>query len=298
MTSAAPPACPTSRPRTSSRASTPNASSPPWLTGTASYSRRITYPPIQLLNPALNFQDPTTAQSGNPLLEPQFTDSYEVRLRGQVARHNLELTAYRRTTTDIWSFRGDFNPDGVLVTRPFNFGAQALTGAEISARGPIVGGLRYVLTANLSDQGLDQDGGGPLRSRHSGTLSGTGQLEWRDGQDGRAGADRVNLTVRYFGPSDTGFQQVKSFALATFTWSHAFTDRLSGVLTAQNIRLSEGRESIVRGLTTESRDLFAPASPQRITLSLTWSFRPPGQGPRVQQQQQQGGPPPIPGGPG
>jgi len=272
----------------------------PWLTGSASYSRRITYPPIQLLNPALNFNDSTTAQAGNPLLQPQLTDSWEIRLRGNVARHNLELTAFRRTTEDLWSFRGEVDPDGVLVTRPFNFGSQALTGAEISARGPLIGGLRYVLTGNLSDQGLDLDAGGPLPGRHSATWSGTGQLEYRDGQDGRAGADRVNLTVRYFGPSDTGFTRTNAFGLATFTWSHAFTDRLSGVLNIANLRLSEGRETITTGPTTRSRDLFAPTSPQRIMLSLTWSFRPPGQGPRVQQQQQQqGGPPPIPGaGPG
>jgi outer membrane receptor protein involved in Fe transport len=267
----------------------------PWLTGTASYSRRITYPPIQLLNPALNFQDATTAQAGNPLLQPQLTDSYEVRLRGNVARHNLELTIFRRATDDIWSFRGEVDPDGVLVTRPFNFGSQALTGAELSARGPLLTGLRYVLTANVSDQSLDQDAGGPLPSRHSATWSGTGQLEYKDGQDGRRGADRVNLTLRYFGPADTGFTRVNAFALATFTWSHAFTDRLSGVLTIANLRLSEGRETVTTGLTSQSRDLFAPPSPQRVTLSLTWSFRPPGQGPRVQQQPQQPGPPiPVP----
>jgi len=267
-----------------------------WLTGSASYSRRITYPPIQLLNPALNFQDATTAQAGNPLLQPQLTDSYEIRLRANLAPHNLELTAFRRTTEDIWSFRGEVNPDGVLVTRPFNFGSQALTGAEISARGPILEGLRYVLTANLSDQSLDQDAGGPLPSRHSATWSGTGQLEYRDGQDGRRGADRVNLTLRYFGPTDTGFTRVNAFALATFTWSHAITDRLSGVLTIANLRLSEGRETVTTGVTSQSRDLFAPASPQRVTLSLTWSFRPPGQGPQVRQQPQAA--PPIPGAPG
>lgn|GEM_PF-1090054 len=266
-----------------------------WLTGTASYSRRITYPPIQLLNPALMFQDATTAQAGNPLLQPQLTDSWEVRLRGTVARrHNLELAAFRRTTQDLWSFRGEVDANGVLVTRPANFGAQALTGAELSARGPLLTNLRYVLTANASDQGLDQDAGGALPSRHSGTWSGTGQLEYKDGQDGRRGADRVNLTLRYFGPTDTGFTRTSSLALATFTWSHAITDRLSGVLTMANLRLSQGRESITTGLTSRSRDLFAPASPQRITVALTWSFRPPGQGPRVQQQQQQG-PPPIPG---
>jgi outer membrane receptor protein involved in Fe transport len=271
-----------------------------WLTGTASYSRRITYPQIQLLNPALSFQDATTAQAGNPALEPQFTDSYEARLRGNVGRHNLELTAFRRTTTDIWSFRGEVNADGVLVTRPFNFGSQALTGAELSARGPLLPGLRYVLTTNVSDQSLDQDAGGPLPSRHSATWSGTAQLEYKDGQDGRAGADRVNFTFRYFGPTDTGFTRVSALSLGTFTWSHFFTDRLSGVLTVQNLRFVEGREQITTGLTTQSRELFAPPSPQRITLSLTWSFRPPGQGPRTQQQQQPAGPPPIPGagGPG
>lgn len=269
------------------------------VTGSASYSRRITYPPIQLLNPALTFGDATSAQAGNPALEPQFTDSYEARLRAQVARHNLEFTIFRRTTTDIWSFRGEVNADGVLVTRPFNFGSQALTGAEFSARGPLLPGLRYVLTGNLSDQSLDQDAGGPLPSRHSATWSGSAQLEYKDGQDGRAGADRVNLTVRYFGPTDTGFTRVEALSLGTLTWSHQITDRLSGVLTVQNIRFVDGREQITTGLTTQSRELFAPSSPQRITLSLTWSFRPPGQGPRVQQQPQ-GGPPPIPGagGPG
>jgi len=266
-----------------------------WLTGSASYSRRITYPPIQLLNPALSFQDATTAQAGNPLLRPQLTDSYEIRLRANLARHNFELTAFRRTTEDIWSFRGEVDPDGVLVTRPFNFGAQGLTGAELSARGPIVEGLRYVLTANLSDQSLDQDAGGPLPGRHNVQWSGTGQLEYRDGQDGRAGADRVNLTLRYFGPTDSGFTRTSANAFATLTWTHAITDRLSGVLTVAQLRLSDPIETVTTGLNSQSRDVRAFASPQRITLALTWSFRAPGQGPRVQQQPQSG-PPPIPGG--
>ena len=109
----------------------------------------------------------------------------------------------------------------------------------------------------------------------------------------------MNFTFRYFGPTDTGFTRVNAFSLGTFTWSHQITDQLSGVLTVQNIRFVEGREQITTGLFTQSRELFAPPSPQRITFSLTWSFRPPGQGPRVQQQPQ-AGPPPIPGagGPG
>lgn len=264
-----------------------------WLTGTASYSRRITYPPIQLLNPALNFGDATTAQAGNPLLQPQLTDSFEVKLRGNVVRHNLELTIFRRATDDIWSFRGEVNPDGVLVTRPFNFGSQALTGAELSARGPLLPGLRYVLTANVSDQSLDQDAAGPLPGRHNFQYSATGQLEYKDGTDGRRGADRVNLTLRYFGPSDSGFTRNSAAAFATLTWSHAITDRLSSVLTIAQLRLSDPIETVTTGAFSQSRDVRS-VSP-RVSLSLTWSFRPPGQGPQVRQQPQQAGPPiPVP----
>jgi outer membrane receptor protein involved in Fe transport len=264
-----------------------------WLTGSFSYSRRITYPVIQQLNPALDFFDPTTAQAGNPLLRPQFGDSYEMRLRANVARHNFELTAYRRETDDIFSNRGELDADGVLVIRPFNFGSQALTGAELSARGPIVAGLRYVLTANISDQSLDQDGAGPLPVRHASQYAGTAQLEYRDGQDGRRGSDRVNVTLRYFGPVDTGFTRLSTSAFASLSWTHAFTDRLSTVLNVQQLRLSDPQLTVTTGATSQSRDLRDQSSP-RVTLSLTWSFRAPGQGPQVRQQQP-AGPPPIPG---
>ena len=262
-----------------------------WLTGDASYSRRVTYPAIQQLDPALNYSDATTANGGNPLLRPQLTDSFEAKLHATLVHHNLDLTIFRRTTDDIWSPRSELNAGGVLVTRPFNFGTQSLTGGELSARGPLAKGLRYVATANVADQSLDQDGGGPLNARHNITWSVTGQLEYKDGTEGRRGADRVNLTLRYFGPNDTGFTRFSAYASLSATWSHAITDRLSSVLTVAELRLTPPREAISTSGTSLSRDVTNFASP-RATFSLTWSFRPPGQGPQVRQQPS--APPPIP----
>jgi outer membrane receptor protein involved in Fe transport len=262
-----------------------------WLIGDASYSRRVTYPTIPQLDAALNYSDATTAFGGNPLLRPQLTNSFEAKLRATLTHHNLDLTLLRRTTDDIWSARSDLDADGVLVSRPFNFGTQALTGGELSARGPLAKGLRYVATANVGDQRLDPDGGGPLAARHSAAYTMTGQLEYRDGRDGRRGADRVNLTLRYFGPYDNGFTRSSSYAGATATWSHAITDRLSSVLTIADLRLTPPRESISISGTSLSRDVTVNGSP-RVTLSLSWSFRPPGQGPQVRPQQPAA--PPIP----
>lgn len=254
-----------------------------WLTGDASYSRRVTYPAIQQLDPATIYGDATNAFGGNPLLRPQLTDSFEAKLHATLTHHNLDLTIFRRTTDDIWSYRSDFAAEGVLVTRPFNFGTQGLTGGEISARGPLLRSLRYVLSANVADQSLDRDGGGPLAARHNASYSMTGQLEYKDGTDGRRGADRVNLTLRYFGANDTGFTRFSANASATATWSHAVTDRLSSVLTIADLRLTPPLEVTSISGTILAPDIYNRASP-RVTLSLTWSFRPPGQGPQVRQQ--------------
>lgn len=266
-----------------------------WLQSDFSYSRRVTYPGIQQLDPALAFQDATTAQAGNPLLRPQFTDSYEGKLHAQLTHHSIDLTIFRRATDDVLSQRGELDPNGVLVFRPVNFGSQVLTGAELAARGPLLPGLRYVLTANVADNGLDQDGNGPLRMRHSSTWSGTAQLEYKDGQDGRRGSDRVNLTLRYFGPNDTGFSRTATIAVGGVTWTHGITDRLQSVATVQQVVLVDRFESVTTGATSQSREFRYPAW-GRVSFSLTWSFRPPGQGPQVRQQPS--GPPPIPGGPG
>jgi outer membrane receptor protein involved in Fe transport len=268
-----------------------------WLQSDFSYSRRVTYPVIPQLDPALVFADATTAQGGNPLLRPQFTDSYEFKLHAQVVHHNFDLTLFRRSTDDVLSQRGELDANGVLVVRPLNFGSQVLTGGELAARGPLLPGLRYVLTANVADNGLDQDGNGPLRMRHGITWGGTAQLEYKDGQDGRRGSDRVNLNIRYFGPNDTGFSRTSTIAVGGVTWTHGITDRLQSVATVQQVLLVDGWETVTTGATSLSREFRHPAW-GRVSFALTWSFRPPGQGPQVRQQQ--GGAPPIPGagGPG
>ncbi len=191
------------------------------LTSDASYSRRVTYPGIAQLDPALIFNDATTAYAGNPAIRPQLTDSYEVKLHAALHHHNIDFTLFRRTTHDIWSSRAELNAQGVLVTRQVNFGTQSLTGGELAARGPLAKGLRYVVSANVSGQSLDANAAGPAASRNAALYSGSAQLEYRDGTDGRRGADRINLTLRYFGANDTGFTRFSAWATASATWSHA-----------------------------------------------------------------------------
>jgi hypothetical protein len=63
------------------------------------------------------------------------------------------------------------------------------------------------------------------------------------------------------------------------------------VLTIADFRLTPPLHVTSTSGTILAPDIYDRASP-RAFLSLTWSFRPPGQGPQVRQQQPSG--PPIP----
>jgi hypothetical protein len=245
---------------------------PDW-TANLSYSRRVTWPGIVDLDPALRFTDSTTANAGNPLLRPEITGSFEAKLKGNKAKQDIEFTLYSRRTRDVQSSLAELD-GGVLVTRPVNLGNRLSRGASLSVRGPLGGGFRHSLSGNLTDQrisggdlGLEPEGGG---AQHSASA----QIEYRDGVDGRRGADRVEIRARYSGSTSFGLLRVSSYVSANATWSHAFTDRLSGVLTISDFLGPPDIRITTRSGSTLSRSTDKTSGP-RFTLSLTYSLKAP-----------------------
>ncbi len=95
------------------------------------YSRRITRPYIDYLNPFVDRSDPKNIVFGNPSLDPEITDSYELSFNTNGKAGSLNVAAsVRRTGNAIESVRGlpsDFNiPD----TAP---GTTAQTFANVAA---------------------------------------------------------------------------------------------------------------------------------------------------------------------
>jgi ferric enterobactin receptor len=204
-----------------------------WLTANLSYSSRIDWPNIALLDPRLRFQDPTTARAGNPSLRPEKTHSLELRLVAKAGRHEADLTShYQRTRdlrTDLVELEGD-----VLVSRPVNLGTRKSLGMSLAVRGPLARGLRYTVTGDLGRETFDTagfPGADDAATRHGASL----QLDYRDGIEGRAGADQIRLAARYTGPTETGLSGISTIVRAEASWSHALTGRLSAVLTASHV---------------------------------------------------------------
>ena len=264
-----------------------------WLTANLSYSRRIAWPQIPQLSPVLRFQDATSAFVGNPNLRPELTDAFEARLRGEVARQTISLTVFHRITDDLFSTFATLTPDGVLLTQPINVGERQDTGVALAVQGTPLRGWSYNLNANLIDRRIERDGFGFFGTVASSTYSATAVIDYRDGTDGRRGADRVTLSTTFSGPYDDGLVERAAFFRASATWSHAITDRLQSVLTVDDIFGTEF-ETITRSNSVLSRSRNFSDGP-RVKFALTYSFGRRGQQPLPQPQAPVGPPIPFPG---
>jgi outer membrane receptor protein involved in Fe transport len=238
------------------------------LKANLSYSRRIAWPNINDLDPTLRFIDSTTASGGNPALRPETTDSFEAKLKVEKSNHSGELVLYARETHDLLSNESDL-VDGVLVSRPVNVGKRISRGVSFSAQGPLVSRLRYSLTGNLSWQEIRDDNLSlGIESKHT-EYSGSAQLEYKDGVEGRRGADRIEVRARYSGPTHLGFYKIDDYFTLNGSWTHTFSYRWSSVLTVSDmlgppeLRLSSFSEDTVSRQTDR-------AAATRVNVALSY----------------------------
>jgi len=120
-----------------------------------SFSRRIQRPAPTDLNPFLSFQDPLNYRTGNPDLEPQETDSFELMWQRRVEQTFYQATLYYRDTSKAFSPVVTDIGNGILLTRPENLGARTALGLELVANGALHPTLRYNASANVARQEID-----------------------------------------------------------------------------------------------------------------------------------------------
>ena len=145
----------------------------------ASYSRRIARPQPAQLNPFVAFQDPLNLRSGNPDLEPQETDAFEVMWQMRQGQSFYMATGYLRDTDGAFTEVARDIGGGVLLTRPENLGSRRDMGVELTANGPLTPTLRYSGAVNLFRQEIDSTGIPGGGNREGTFASGRASLTWQ-----------------------------------------------------------------------------------------------------------------------
>lgn len=101
----------------------------------ASYSRRINRPGFRELNPFSSITDARNIRTGNPDLDPEFTDSYELGYLYNYSSGNVYFGAYYRFTDDVVErvrFAETIDDEVVTFTRPQNLSTQDAYGFELN----------------------------------------------------------------------------------------------------------------------------------------------------------------------
>ncbi|MGC4235027.1 MAG: outer membrane beta-barrel family protein [Niabella sp.] len=97
------------------------------------YSRRIYRPRLWELNPFLNMRDNYNIRTGNPELDPEYSDSYELTGIFKAGSANFSSSFYHRYTTAVIEDVSTFE-DNVNTNRPYNIGTRAATGLEVNGK--------------------------------------------------------------------------------------------------------------------------------------------------------------------
>ena len=99
----------------------------------AGYSMRINRPGLRELNPFSVRRDNFNISQGNPDLDPEFTDSYEITSIMKLGEVSLNFGAYHRYTEDVIEETITYL-DNVSTRMPMNIGTNNTTGIELNGK--------------------------------------------------------------------------------------------------------------------------------------------------------------------
>lgn len=197
---------------------------------TASYSRRVQRPNTQDYNAFRTYYDPQNLSQGNPDLKPQETDSFEAGYQHRKRGATFLATAYYRNGRNAVNDVSRDLGGGVILQTKANVGGFQSAGVELAATGRLPGRFTYNVSSNLLWSEIDaRDLGFGAGRRSAYLLSGRGSLNWQatgnDFLQVQAVANgKTLLTQGYREPS----------YIVNLGYRHKFSDRLSGVVTAQD----------------------------------------------------------------
>ena len=243
-----------------------------------SYSRRINRPQTFFLNPFPSYEDTTLIRVGNPALDPEYTNSFDLTLQ---YKYFATLTPYFRRTTDVISRVLTADPTtGNRVFSARNADTEDSYGADLTLASQFFGGnLRGFLSGSMyrrvqtdADPDLATDG-------VSWNLRANAQMKVREGTE-------VQAFAFYNGPEEIVGGERKAFIFSSIGVNQTLTDNLRlSARVNDPFGLAKFEFDTANDFTiTSSR--FEP-SIQQISATLTYTFGSNQQRMRPQQQPDQ-----------
>ncbi len=150
-----------------------------------SYSRRIRRPVYNDLSPYVTFSDQRNFFSGNPDLNPEYTDAFELGHIKYFEKATLFSTVYFRNTVDKIERIRQVNDEGFSTTAPYNLTGEKSFGVEFSGDYRVKEWWKLDFNANFFHARIDASNIGQteLRKTYSWLFRQTSRFTFGEGWD-------------------------------------------------------------------------------------------------------------------
>lgn len=233
----------------------------------ASYTKRIQRPRSWYLDPFVNFMDQYNYRQGNPNLEPEYTDSYELGYQKRIWESMISLEGYYRETHNKITRIRSLQDNGTFLHTFENLDSDYALGGELMVRTDPAKWLNLTVSGNVYHYRLD----GSVNEESVDTES----LNW----NGRVNMVfklpldfRLQLNGMYNGSTVTAQGEMGSFFMTNAAVKKDFLQKqLTATISARDIFNTGKYEFTSRGEGFYTHDYFNRDAPI-VSLSLSWKI--------------------------
>jgi outer membrane receptor protein involved in Fe transport len=198
-----------------------------WSVG---YSKRVSRPDGEALNPFIDAQDTHNLRAGNPDLLPQKTQSLELGYRLALPKQSYGWTGYwRETRNSVTTLTQAISPDVTLSTLS-NLPRSRALGMEFNADGPLGAVLAYRLSGNLFYSQIDASALGFPGLRSTAGLNLKASLDYRP-----TAADTAQISVSRTDKRLTPQGEVAAINLVNLGYKHQVQPDLAVFATVSDL---------------------------------------------------------------
>ncbi len=231
-----------------------------------SYSKRITRPRFWQLNPFGGIADRNNIRSGNPDLNPMYTNAVEFGMLKRWTRFSINPSIYFQRSNNIFEMITYKNSNNAIISLPVNLGSENRYGLElVSTFKPY---QWWRLSADINFYGFNQVGS------YDGTNYDASNTTWTSRLNSTLKFSKfsVQSTVNYQGARRSGQMYTNSVAWFDLGMSKDFLeDRMTLTLNGSNLFNSRNTKYNINGA-DYSLKVNSDRSQRRISATLIYRF--------------------------
>lgn len=196
----------------------------------ASYSRRIDRPRGRDLDPVPSYYNRYTVRIGNPNLEPEYTDSYELGYMHKFGMSFISLEGFHRVTKNKIERVEELGEDGTFYITAKNLNQDFSTGAELMGNVDFTKWLSVNASVSLYNYRIEGELNGEPINRQSTNWNGRLNTTFKFSPN-----SRMQIQGFYRGPSVSAQGESKSFFYSNVAYKQDFfKKKLTGTLSVRD----------------------------------------------------------------